>query len=287
MKVVNERKGKWRIHSGTVALTILVLIAIACAAASTHPRPPSVPTGMVFVPAGPFLMGSEEGREDEAPMREVYLDAFYIDKYEVTNAEYAKFLNAIGGYVGRCEGHDCVDTKVENPDSHIIYQAGRYIAEVGYGDHPVITVSWYGAKAYCEHYSKRLPTEAEWEKAARGTDGRTYPWGNQFDPSRANVGYRVGDTTPVGSYPTGASPYGAYDMAGNVWEWVDDWYRAYPGSRYRSDFFGSKYKVVRGGSWNHPPRDARCACRDVAHPARRILVVGFRCAKTWDGIAEP
>lgn len=275
----DERKNKRPI--GPEVAAIVVLIALACTVAPARPRPPSVPAGMVLVPAGPFLMGSEEGREDEAPLREVYLDAFYIDRYEVTNAEYAAFLNAIGGHVGRCGGHDCADTEVENPDSRIFYnyKTRRYEVEAGYENHPVIKVSWYGAKAYCEHHGKRLPTEAEWEKAARGTDGRAYPWGDQFEVGRANVGGRVGDTMPVGSYPAGASPYGAYDMAGNVWEWVEDWYRAYPGSHCRSDLFGPKYKVVRGGSWNHPPRDARCSCRDIAHPARRILVVGFRCAK--------
>jgi formylglycine-generating enzyme required for sulfatase activity len=211
-------------------------------------------------------------------MHQVYLEAFWIDRYEVTNAQYAEFLNATQGDQGRCGGHICADTKAENPDSHLLYQEGRYVAERGYDDHPVIEVSWYGAKAYCEHYGKRLPSEVEWEKAARGTDSATYPWGEKFDPHKLNSDYRVGDTTPVGSYPDGASPYGACDMAGNVWEWVADWYEAYPDSDYRSPFFGHKYKVVRGGSWNHPGDDARCARRDIAHPDRRLRVVGFRCA---------
>jgi len=260
------------------AMTIPVLAA--CAVVSIPSPTPPAPENMVFVPAGTFLMGSEEGREDEAPMRKVNLEAFYIDRYEVTNAQYVEFLNDLGSHVGRCEGHDCIEIKDEDPDSHITYnyETGRYEVEAGYEDHPVIKVSWYGAKAFCEHYGKRLPTEAEWEKAARGADGRVYPWGDEADASRANVDDRIGDTTPVGSYPAGASPFGALDMAGNVWEWVGDWYRAYPGGEYRSEFFGFKYKVVRGGSWNHPLRDARCSSRDIAHPARRILVVGFRCA---------
>lgn len=253
---------------------LLILLGALAGCGAPHKK-----SEMVLVSAGPFLMGSYEGREDERPMREVFLDSFYIDKYEVTNAEYIKFLKAIGGHVGRCEGYDCVETIYENADSHILIEGGEYVVEEGYEEHPVIKVSWYGAKAYCEHYGKRLPTEAEWEKAARGTDGRKYPWGNEFHPGRLNSDYRVGDTTPVGSYPDGVSPYGAYDMAGNVWEWVEDWYNAYPGSDYFSDFFGMKYKVVRGGSWNHPKEDARCACRDIAHPERHILVVGFRCAK--------
>nr|HID12875.1 formylglycine-generating enzyme family protein [Anaerolineae bacterium] len=235
------------------------------------------PSDMVLVPAGEFIMGSEEGSPDEQPVRRVYLKAFYIDQYPVTNAQYAQFLNAVEADL--CEGHICLDTQTENPDSHILYQQGRYAVEPGYERHPVTNVSWYGAQAYCRYYGKRLPTEAEWEKAARGTDGQAYPWGDSFDPHRLNSDYRVGDTTPVGNYPAGVSPCGAYDMAGNVWEWVADWYQAYPGSPYRSPFFGEKYKVVRGGSWNHPGSDARTTRRDIAHPDRRIHVVGFRCAR--------
>lgn len=270
-----------------LAAPVLALLAIVggivLAINSQRPEPFRVPDpteGMVFVPAGSFVMGSELGADDERPTREVYLDAFYIDRYEVTNGQYVEFLNAVEDRLERCGGHQCVDTKDEDPDSHIPYQAGRYAVETGYENHPVIKVSWYGARAYCEYRGKRLPSEAEWEKAARGGDGRAYPWGDEFDAYRANTDYRVGDTTPVGSYPDGVSPYGAYDMAGNVWEWVADWYQAYPGSDYRSDFLGQKYKIVRGGSWNHPGYDARCAYRDLAHPARRILVVGFRCART-------
>jgi formylglycine-generating enzyme required for sulfatase activity len=234
---------------------------------------------MVFVPADAFWMGSNEGDADEGPMHQVYLEAFWIDRHEVTNAQYAEFLNAVTGDPGRCGGHICADTKAENPDSHLLYEEGRYVVERGYDDHPVVEVSWYGAQAYCEHYGRRLPSEAEWEKAARGADGTTYPWGEEFDPHKLNSDYRVGDTTPVGSYPDGTSPYGACDIAGNVWEWVADWYGAYPGSACQSPFFGHKYKVVRGGSWNHPAADARCARRDIAHPDRRLRVVGFRCAR--------
>jgi formylglycine-generating enzyme required for sulfatase activity len=269
-----------------LAAPVLALLAIVggvlLAVSVQRPKPLKVPDpveGMVFVPAGTFVMGSELGAGDERPRREVYLNAFYMDRYEVTNGEYVEFLNAVEDRLERCGGHLCMDTKDEDPDSHILYQAGRYAVETGYENHPVIKVSWYGARAYCEYRGKRLPSEAEWEKAARGIYGRAYPWGDEFDAYRANTDYRVGDMTPVGSYPDGVSPYGAYDVAGNVWEWVADWYQAYPGSDYRSDFLGQKYKVVRGGSWNHPGHDARCTCRDIAHPARCILVVGFRCAR--------
>jgi formylglycine-generating enzyme required for sulfatase activity len=275
-------KAPFSCHEGKGAVDFMVrlLMALLLLVALTGclPRAPSPAGEMVFVPAGAFWMGSNEGHEDEGPRHQVHLGAFWIDRYEVTNAQYAEFLNATEGYQGRCGGHICADTKAENPDSRLLYEGGRYVAERGYEDHPLIEVSWYGAKAYCEHHGKRLPSEAEWEKAARGTEGTAYPWGEEFDPQKLNSDDRVGDTTPVGSYPQGASPYGACDMAGNVWEWVADWYAPYPGSGYRSPFFGT-YKVVRGGSWNHPATDARVSSRDFAHPERRIGVVGFRCAK--------
>jgi formylglycine-generating enzyme required for sulfatase activity len=261
---------------------IILIVAVLTGAAalllglfSTVPPSPD----MVLVPAGEFIMGSQESRPDERPARRVYVEAFYIDRHQATNAQYAQFLNTVEGPTSRCGGHVCLDTKEEDPDSHILYQRGRYVVEAGYEQHPLTNVSWYGAQAYCRHQGKRLPTEAEWEKAARGTDGRAYPWGDNLDPHKLNSDHRIGDTTPVGSYPAGVSPCGAYDMAGNVWEWVADWYQAYPGSEYQSRFYGEKYKVVRGGSWNHPGSDARATCRDIAHPARRIHVVGFRC--TW------
>ncbi len=263
----------------TLVARLLIASLLVVDLAGCLPRTASPSGEMVFVPAGDFWMGSNQGDADEAPMHRLYLDAFWIDRYEVTNAQYADFLNATRGDRGRCEGHICADIKVENPDSRLLYEEGQYVAERGYEDHPVIEVSWHGAKAYCQYHGKRLPSEAEWEKAARGTAGATYPWGEVLDPHRLNSDYRVGDTTPVGSYPEGASPYGAYDMAGNVWEWVADWYEAYPGSAAWSPFFGHRYKVVRGGSWNHPADDARCARRDIAHPDRRLRVVGFRCAR--------
>ena len=228
------------------------------------------PEGMVFVPAGEFIMGSPEGEgnDDEHPLRTVYLDAFYIGKYEVTNAEYK----------------ECVDARACDPPSPTSSSShDSYYGSPVYDDYPVINVSWYDAKAYCDWKGVRLPTEAEWEKAARGTDGRKYPWGNEFDSYKCNT-YEpdVGDTTEVGSFPDGASPYGAYDMAGNVEEWVADWYDAdYYGKATARNPQGPDSgvgRVWRGGSWLYRQLNARCAYRDWCPPDFRNFDVGFRVA---------
>lgn len=261
---------------GVIILALALVGAIALHRLSTAPG--ELMSDRVLIPAGPFTLGSSED-PDARPRHTAYLESFYIDRYEVTNAQYARFLNATDGLADRCAGHICADTRLENPESHIVSRRGHYRVEEGYAHHPVTNVSWYGAQAYCRYYGGRLPTEAEWEKAARSSDGRTYPWGDSPDPGNLNAGNRIGDTKPIGSYPGGMSPYGVHDLAGNVWEWTADWYEPYPGSSHRSPFYGEKYKVLRGGSWNHPDRDARVTHRDIAHPARRIHVVGFRCAR--------
>ncbi len=262
-----------------VVLTLAFLLGWTVACRPVLPPPP-VHSDMVFVPAGPFVMGSNTGREDERPPHQVDVHAFYIDRTEVTVADYARFLTWQGSLTA-CDGHLCADVHSENPQAHLEETPTGYRALPGWDDFPMTWVSWYGAAAYCKAQGKRLPTEAEWEKAARGTDGRAYPWGNEYDEGRANAGHRYSGPTRVGMFPAGASPYGALDMAGNVWEWVADWYAPYPGSTYSSPFFG-KYKVVRGGSWNHPVVDARTTARDIAHPARRLRVVGFRCVWSSD-----
>jgi formylglycine-generating enzyme required for sulfatase activity len=228
-----------------------------------RPEPPRTEdrAEMVLVPAGEFWMGSDESA-DEQPRHRVGLDAYYIDKYEVTNAFYKRFMEA----TGRAAPGYWNNTSF-NGESQ-----------------PVVGVSWHDADAYCKWAGKRLPTEAEWEKAARGTDGRKYPWGEQWDSSRANAGDKLGKTAPVGSYPSGASPYGVHDMAGNVWEWVADWYDKdyYKRSPERNPTGPDSgwNKVLRGGSWYDDPFFAlRTASRGNVTPVLRNDLIGFRCAR--------
>ena len=261
-----------------VLLSGLLLMAAGCSRA---------PEGMVLVPAGEFVMGTEEtdaaGKAeefgimkpwfvDEHPARRVTLPAFYLDLYEVTHDQYRAFIQATG----------------RRPPSD--WMSGRYNPDKG--RHPVVYVNWEDANAYCLWAGKRLPTEAEWEKAARGPDGLAYPWGNAFDASRANVNNENGSTVEVGHYPAGKSPYGAYDLTGNVWEWTADWYQPYPGNSHVSERFGEKAKVLRGNSWaglgHYSAKDfaeikahySRAGYRLFMAPGGAVNDVGFRCAKT-------
>lgn len=229
---------------------------------------------MVYVPAGTFIMGSDHGKESEQPAHEVFLDAFWIDRYEVTNAQYAL----------------CVaDGQCANPGERTSMSRDVYYKSEEFANYPVIYISWYQAQNYCEWAGGSLPTEAQWEKAARGTDARKYPWGddtptcdltNYIDPA----GICVGDTIAVGSYPEAVSPYGAMDMAGNVAEWVLDWYSeefyAYGPLINPEGPFGGEYKGVRGGSWGDGPFSIRSAFRDWMYPEDLFegsLNIDFRC----------
>jgi formylglycine-generating enzyme required for sulfatase activity len=227
---------------------------------------------MVLVSAGDFPMGNGSGDPHERPMHTVNLTDYYIDKYEVTNALYSA----------------CVEAGVCNPPMHTgSYTRSSYYGNSQYGEYPVVYVNWNMAKAYCEWRGVRLPTEAQWEKAARGTDARIYPWGAGVDCQKANYedngNYCVGGTSQVGIYEAGKSPYGAYDMAGNVWEWVADWYSE---SYYQTSLtlnplgpdFGQA-RVLRGGSWNRPEYTIRATTRQRYAPTYDNFDIGFRCAK--------
>jgi formylglycine-generating enzyme required for sulfatase activity len=207
---------------------------------------------MVEVPAGEFIMGSDS--DPRFPLHTVYLDAFYIDRYETTNVEYVEFLNALGATYFACNGLTCAELQPTDSSgsyyhSHILERDGRFVVEVGYENYAVTSVTWEGANAYCHWQGKRLPTEAEWEKAARGTDGRIYPWGNEWDLDK--IARRPG---PVGSHPEDVSPYGVWDVVGGVDEWVYDWHDPdyYHRSPYRNPTgperpVGPYERINRGG----------------------------------------
>jgi len=191
----------------------------------------AVTADMAKIPAGPFIMGYDHRWPDEGPMHEETIEhAYWMDKYEVTNEAYRRFVEA----TGRPSPNHWIGGTFPKGEERL----------------PVVYVTWYDADAYCRWAGKRLPTEAEWEKAARGTDARLFPWGNTFDPKKANSPQSgIGHLMSVGSFPQGKSPYGLYDMAGNAWEWTESWYLAYPGNTHPTVNYGEQYKVVRGGSY--------------------------------------
>ena len=231
------------------------------------------PVPMVTIPAGPFLMGNPEGkgRADEQPQRSVHLDEFAIDQVEVTNERYMAFVKSTGH---------------RNPPNP--YGTGPLSSVAGIEHLPVVQTTWYDAKAYCSWAKKRLPTEAEWEKAARGTDGRLYPWGNEPPTAkRANFDREWDDEHTlhaVGALPGGDSPYGVKDMAGNAREWVSDWYDAeyYQHAPDRNPQGPDKKGVVRsirGGSWHSPASDITTSARGRGGFALQTHGTGFRCAR--------
>ncbi|MBN2386371.1 MAG: SUMF1/EgtB/PvdO family nonheme iron enzyme [Anaerolineales bacterium] len=246
---------------------------------------------LVYVPEGSFSMGSSSHYADEEPVHEVYLDAFWIDRTEVTNEMFTGFVSETGrvtdaeslGWSWTYDGLNWDRTQ----GAYWFQPDGPGSDLDGLGSHPVVRVSWLDARAYCAWAGRRLPTEAEWEKAARGTDGRTYPWGSAAPTGGLlNFDELVGGTTPVGRYPGGASPYGALDMAGNVWEWVEDWYqesyyRSSPSSNPSGPGSGDG-RGMRGGSWMVDADWNRSSFREWGYMDNAYWSTGFRCAVSAD-----
>jgi formylglycine-generating enzyme required for sulfatase activity len=226
------------------------------------------PPGMVYVPAGFFIMGSDEDTDAERPRREVFVEAFFMDKCEVTNAQYLKFVRAT---------RHAPPAAAEEPaiPGHNLWVRGKAPKE--FMDLPVVNVTWDDAAAYAAWAGKRLPNEAEWEKAARGTDGRRYPWGNEFVKGYCNVEGK--GAVRGGSFPHDESPFGCFDMAGNVAEWTADWFKPYPRGP-EDTLYWEDCKVIRGGAWDYLVNSPRCAKRLPANPKVRSNYFGFRCAQS-------
>ena len=260
-------KGTWQMTDTSgerfgQTLTVVIQVRGAEATGDTWTRPADG-MEMVYVPSGEFQMGRNDGAGDEKPVHTVALDGFWLDRTEVTNSQYRQCVAA-----GVCSASENEDDPRHNGD-----------------DQPVVYVDWNDAQRYCQWAGARLPTEAEWEYAARGPEGRVYPWGGTFDPNRANTrgqddGYER--TAPVGSYPGGASWVGALDMSGNVWEWVADWYGDYPSGKQVNPTGPATgdLKVLRGGSWVDSSLDVRGAFRYWNGLGRWFVSVGFRCARS-------
>lgn len=246
-----------------IAWLMLLLVAAdlsGCGPSNLRPGR-ATPVDMVRLPAGWFVMGSDEGPASSRPAHRVYLSAFDIARTEVTNQQFLAYVEQSG-------------------NAAVVWGAGRPDLDA---DEPVTGILWEEAAAFCEWYGWRLPTEAEWEKAARGTDARTYPWGETWNEAMANTAEgRAGGVERVGSHPDGASPYGLLDMAGNAQEWVGDYFDPdYYGRSPMRDPEGPRQILdhgLRGGSWAAPHEHATTYFRDSSHSARPNARVGFRCA---------
>ena len=282
-----DKKGSQPKFQLPLARLLLHRIVLCCYAllvlANSTPaaEEPEGLSDMTRVPAGTFIMGSSNGPEDERPQHNVKLAEFFIDRNQVANAEYARFLN-IKGTRAR-DGQRWYDT--DDGDARIHRHGGNWRPDPGHENNPVMEVSWYGAVAYCRWLGKRLPTEAEWEKAARGTDARKFPWGNEApDRMRAHFGAGWNELQPVGVLPAGASPFGALDMAGNGWEWVSSAYRTYPydSSDGREDLDTLHVRGTRGGGHDSPASEMTTTerGRNVSrNPRSGHHNIGFRCAR--------
>jgi len=298
--------------------TILMLWTLSFSVSAT--------SDMVRIPAGSFIMGSDQVADggkakefgsikpwylDEHPQREISLPAYWIDRYEVRNADFRDFVIQNNYWVPnswRRNGYLLgsrvlseadlatlrriadktfeLDLDVSTMESSALLEAIAKKRE-SMDNLALSGVTWRNAHDYCHWMGKRLPTEAEWEKAARGSAGREYPWGQEWAENRVNFGEGdqwVFGVAPVGSYPQGRSPYGVHDLAGNVMEWVSDWYQPYPDGDYKSDDYGQRFKVVRGGGWGGLGHYSishffRGAYRFYLDPESAFIDLGFRCVK--------
>ncbi len=317
-----------------VRIGMATMLSLAMMTVSADNTPTDEPSGssnekgsaMALIPAGPFLMGSNDvdtstrGKEygfikplyiDEHPQREVFLDAFYIDRYEVSNEQYKEFVimqNRNVPQTWNSNGYLLVRQILNIANDEVLRRLADELFKLDMNTQtasreelldaiekqqrdqdnlPVSGISWAEADAYCQWLGKRLPTEIEWEKAARGTSGNEYPWGNEWRKEHSNSGEGEGwdhGVAPVGHYVKGQSPYGVFDMAGNVMEWTADWYQQYPGNDYQSKDYGETFKVVRGGGWGGMGHYAinhfnRTSYRFYLRPESAFPDLGLRCAK--------
>ena len=235
---------------------------------------------MNLVSGGEFVMGRAGFRADEGPEHIVDLSDYYLDVFEVTNQQFAAFLNDIGNQIEG--GVSWLDNLAIEVRIHFV--GGLWVADSSYADHPAVEMTWYGANAYCQWRGLDLPTEAQWEKAARADTDRMFPWGNAISCDLAQYGECGGQTVPVGSFPCGISPYGINDLAGNAWEWTRDWYGPdYYTMSPDADPLGPEagsFKVTRGGAWFYVADHQRTTFRNHARPRVSYSYVGFRCALT-------
>jgi ergothioneine biosynthesis protein EgtB len=272
----NQFSGIWQVGHGSLQ----------------QPQPSPPQSDMVYVPAGTFMMGSDtlDALDNERSPHPVYLESYWIDRHPVTCREFRQFIQA-GGYQNPAwwsqAGWEWLQTYPVN-------QPFYWLEDITWDNHPVCGVSWYEADAYAHFVGKRLPTEAEWEKAARWRPDVeptqppvTYPWGERFPSAHlCNHNGLVGHTTPVNAYPAGQSAVGCMDLLGNVWEWTADWFAGYPGFKpypyagYSGTYFDQQHRVLKGGSWATRPWAMRASFRNWYHPWIRQIFAGFRCASS-------
>ncbi|MBI4672367.1 MAG: formylglycine-generating enzyme family protein [Chloroflexi bacterium] len=237
---------------------------VGATAVPTEAPKPSIDTPMLDIPAGSFQMGSDAGTADSKPPHKVDVAAFMLDQLEVTNGDFKKFVDATGYKT---------DAEKEDQKAWTAYVEGKE-------NHPAVKISWNDANEFCKWVGKRLPTEAEWEYAARGAKNLGFPYGNDFDPKKQN-GKESGlrGTAVVGSYPAGASPFGVLDMAGNVWEWTSTKAEHYPGNTTDSKLYGDNNYILRGGGWFDAENFLTAYYRNSGVPTTANDDLGFRCAK--------